>query len=143
MIRFTKEYFIKNINKLIFLIIFLSQNVLCAEIQYFLSPYFFKNPQSYSINGSRNVNYNLGELFSKAIEQSNSNYYKCSNDNISDVIINLNPITFYNPGILLLQTDVKIRIYSLNKKFNELNVQMKEIVRLGENSDVSCRDFKY
>jgi hypothetical protein len=46
------------------------------------------------------------------------------------------PITVYNPVTFQLQTDVKIRVYSLKKKINnELEVHEKNIVQLIANSD--------
>jgi hypothetical protein len=126
---------LKILTKLLFLLLFISKQGFCVDIQYFLSPFFFKNPQSYQVNGSQNVKYNLGELFSKAIEQTNNNFYKCRNNEVSDAIINLHPITFYNPGILQLQTDIKIRVYSLKKNIDEFTLQEKEIVRLSANSE--------
>lgn len=126
----------KILTKSLFLLIFITKQGFCVDIQYFLSPYFFKNPQSYWVNGHQNIHYNLGELFSKAINETNDNFFECHKNVISDAVINMHPITVYNPVTFQLQTDVKIRIYSLKKKINnELEVHEKNIVQLDSNSD--------
>ena len=63
----------KFITKLTFLNFFITTTAFGADFQYFLSPYFFKNPQSYWVNGNQNIKYNLGELFSTAINQTDNN----------------------------------------------------------------------
>jgi len=126
----------KFITKLTFLNLFIATTTFGADFQYFLSPYFFKNPQSYWVNGSQNIKYNLGELFSKAINQTGNNFYKCSNESISDAVINIYPVTVYSPATYQLQSDVKIRIYSLKKKnIDELLVIEKQVVYLDTNSE--------
>ena len=126
----------KLLTKLLFLIIFIAKTGFCTDFQYFLSPYFFKNPQSYWVNGNQNVKYNLGELLTEAINQSNNNLIKCSNENFSDAIINMYPVTFYNPVTYQLQSDVKIRVYSIKKKnIDELTVHEKQVIRLDTNSE--------
>ena len=131
----------KFITKLIFLNLFIATNAFSADFQYFLSPYFFKNPQSYWVNGSQNIKYNLGELLSEAINQAGINLYKCSNENISDAVINIYPVTVYNPVTYQLQSDVKIRIYSLkNKNIDELLVIEKQVIHLGTNSEKKIID---
>ena len=120
----------------LFLLILISNQGFCVDIQYFLSPYFFKNPQSYWVNGNQNIQYNLGELFSKAINETNDNFSKCNKNVISDAVINMYPVTVYNPVTFQLQTNVKIRVYSLKKKINnELEVHEQNIVQLDTNSD--------
>ena len=113
---FAAIYILKILSKSLFLLIFISKQGFCVDIQYFLSPYFFKNPQSYWVNGNQNIQYNLGELFSKAINETNYNFSKCNKNVISDSVINIYPVTVYNPVTFQLQTDVKIRVYSLKKK---------------------------
>ena len=126
----------KILTKSLFILILISKQGFCVDIQYFLSPYFFKNPQSYWVNGHQNVQYNLGELFSTAINETNDNFYKCNKNISSDAVINMYPLTVYNPATFQLQTDVKIRVYSLNKKINhELKVYEKNIIQLDANSD--------
>ena len=126
----------KFITKLIFLNLFIATTGFSADFQYFLSPYFFKNPQSYWVNGNQNIKYNLGELFSEAINQAGINLYKCSNESISDAVINIYPVTVYNPVTYQLQSDVKIRIYSLKKKnIDELLVIEKQVIHLNTNSE--------
>ena len=133
---FAAIYILKILTKSLFLLIFISKQGFCVDIQYFLSPYFFKNPQSYWVNGNQNIKYNLGELFSKAINETNDNFSKCNKNVISDAVINMYPITVYNPVTFQLQTDVKIRVYSLKKKINhELEVSEKNIVKLDTSSD--------
>ena len=126
----------KFITKLIFLSLFVVTKGFGADFQYFLSPYFFKNPQSYWINGHQNIKYNLGELFSEAINQTGNNLYKCSNESISDAVINIYPVTVYNPVTYQLQSDVKIQVYSLKKKnIDELKVHEKKVIHLDTNSE--------
>ena len=126
----------KFLTKLTFLNLFIATTGFGADFQYFLSPYFFKNLQSYWVNGSQNIKYNLGELFSKAINQTGNNLYKCSNGNISDAVINIYPVTVYNPVTYQLQSDVKIRIYSLKKQnIDELLVIEKQVIHLDTNSE--------
>ncbi len=126
----------KFLTKLTFLNLFIATTGFGADFQYFLSPYFFKNPQSYWVNGNQNIKYNLGELFSEAINQTGNNLYKCSNESISDAVINIYPVTVYNPVTYQLQSDVKIRIYSLKKKnIDELLVIEKQVIYLDTNSE--------
>jgi len=126
----------KFLTKFTIIIIFISRQGFSADIQYFLSPYFFKNPQSYSVNGNQSIKYNLGELLSTAIEQTNNNFFPCQSDQISDAVINIYPTTFYNPATNHLQTDAKIRIYSLkNSNIEELLVQERKVMRLSANSE--------
>ena len=66
----------KFITKLTFLNLFIATTAFSADFQYFLSPYFFKNPQSYWVNGNQNIKYNLGELLTEGIIQSGNNLYK-------------------------------------------------------------------
>jgi hypothetical protein len=131
----------KCIIKLIFLNFFITSTAFGADFQYFLSPYFFKNPQSYWVNGHQNIKYNLGELFTEGIIQSGNNLYKCSNERISDAVLNIYPVTVYNPATYQLQSDVKIRIYSLKKKnIDELLVIEKQVIHLGTNSEKKISD---
>ncbi len=133
----------KFITKLIFLNLFIATTSFGADFQYFLSPYFFKNPQSYWVNGNQNIKYNLGELFSEAIDQTGNNLYKCSNESISDAVINIYPVTVYNPVTYQLQSDVKIRIYSLKKKnIDELLVIEKQVIHLNTNSEKNYRSLQ-
>ena len=126
----------KFVTKLFFINLFIATTVFGADFQYFLSPYFFKNPQSYWVNGNQNIKYNLGELFSEGIDQAGINLYKCRNENISDAVINIYPVTVYNPVTYQLQSDVKIRIYSLKKKnIDELLVIEKQVIHLDTNSE--------
>jgi hypothetical protein len=126
----------KFISKLILLNLFIVTNGFSADFQYFISPYFFKNPQSYWVNGHQNIQYNLGELLTEAINQSGNNLYKCSNESISDAVLNIYPVTVYNPVTYQLQSDVKIRIYSLKKKnIDELLVIEKQVIHLDTNSE--------
>ena len=61
-------------------------------------------------------------MMDKAIENlpAYSNFKKCSSSNVSDAIIILKPILFYNPQSTILYGDLNVKVYQARSK-NETN----------------------
>ena len=61
-------------------------------------------------------------MMDKAIENlpAYSNFKKCSSSNVSDAIIILKPILFYNPQSTILYGDLNVKVYQARSK-NEAN----------------------
>ena len=106
------------------------------EVQYFISPFFYHNPQTYSLNGLQYYNFNTGKLIDSAIYKSGLKYFKCSARHNSDVLIYLYPETFYNPLMTTLYTDLNVRVYINNgQNINNFLVQHQNNVYLNEYSE--------
>ena len=117
------------------LILLYCNNLFCVEIQYFISPYFFKNPHSYSINGLQNYKYNLGELLNEAFLEKTNIYKKCLDQEKSDYIVNLMPSTFYNPALQTISTNLKVRVYFNDRQTINLFIKHENQVFLNENNN--------
>jgi len=102
-----------------YLIIFFSlfvQTSFATNYQYFLSPYFYQNSDSYQMNGMIRITYNIGKLFDKAANniknESNQNIFiKCANSQKTDIILYLYPTSFYNPLMTTFYTDLEVRTF--------------------------------
>ncbi len=102
-----------------YLIIFFSffvQTSFATSYQYFLSPYFYQNSDSYQMNGMIRVTYNIGKLFDMAANkiknESNQNIFiKCTDSQKTDIIFHLYPESFYNPKMTTFYTDLKVRVF--------------------------------
>jgi hypothetical protein len=128
--------------RILFILLFLySSKIYSIEVQYFISPYFYENPHSYSINGFQYYKYYPGPLLESAIKKTKKNYFKCNTDNKSDLILYLFPRTFYNPLMTTLYTDLNVRIFnSINKNEKNLLIKYENIVKLNQTADEQIRD---
>ncbi len=125
-----------NLKYIILFFLFFCKNLFCIEIQYFLSDFFYKNPHSYLMNGIKLINYYPGELLEDAFETKKGIYKKCQPEIKSDFIVNLYPVTVYDPFLKNLNTDIKVRLYSESaKKYNELKISHENRVYLQEYSE--------
>ena len=63
-------------------------------------------------------------------------FHKCDNQINSEVILNLFPITFYNPAMEILYSELNVRIYD-NGGENKKNflVKHQELIKLNQNGD--------
>ena len=79
--------------------------------------------------------FNIGELMDAAINKSKK-FHKCDNQINSEVILNLFPITFYNPAMEILYSELNVRIYD-NGGENKKNflVKYQELIKLNQNGD--------
>lgn len=102
------------IKKILFIILFISKPAFSADLQYFIQPYFYNNVDSFQINGLKRVAFNVGDLFDKAANDLKSKeriFQKCKPGNKTDLILYLNPTSFYNPISTTLYTDLKIKVF--------------------------------
>ena len=121
---------------LILFLLFFCKNLFCFEIQYFISEFFYKNPHSYSINGFKLVKYFPGELLESALKSNQEIYKSCEPETKTDYIVNLYPITVYDPFLKSITTDMKVKIFSENTvKPVELIVSYHNQVFLKEDSE--------
>ena len=108
------------LKKIIFFIYFLllSNQIFAENLQYFVNQASIQTltgPYAY-------YQYQPASMMNKAIENlpSYSNFKKCSRSDVSDAIIILKPILFYNPQSTILYGDLNIKVYQSRSK-NETN----------------------
>ena len=128
-----------------YLIIFFSlfvQTSIAANYQFFLSPYFYQNPDSFQINGLTRVGYNVGNLFDEAAKlysnESGHVLKKCNAGEKSNLIYYLYPRSFYNPMMTTFYTDLEVRVFEAPGKLKKnLLVKHQTLKTLYENPDSS------
>ena len=105
--------FVKKI--MLFISTILLSNIICAaQYQYFVNQatnQSLTSPYQY-------YNYYPSPLIDKAIENlpAYSNIKKCASDDITDAILILKPILFYNPQSTILYGDLNVKIYQARSK---------------------------
>ena len=110
----------KYLKKIILFIstLFLSGILSAANLQYFVNQATYQTltgPYAY-------YQYQPSAMLDKAIKSlpAYSNFKKCSTNNISDAIIILKPILYYNPQSTILYGDLNVKVYQARSK-NETN----------------------
>ena len=98
--------------------LFLSNVLSATSLQYFVNQATYQTltgPYAY-------YQYQPSPMMDKAIENLStySNFKKCSSSNVSDAIIILKPILFYNPQSTILYGDLNVKVYQARSK-NETN----------------------
>jgi hypothetical protein len=108
------------LKKIIFFIytLLLSNQIFAENLQYFVNQASIQTltgPYAY-------YQYQPASMMNKAIENlpAYSNFKKCSSSNVSDAIIILKPILFYNPQSTILYGDLNVKVYQARSK-NETN----------------------
>ena len=113
------QYFI------IFFSLFIQTSFATTNYQFFLSPYFYQNPDSFQINGLIAVRYNTGNLFDEAAKlYSNENGHvlkKCNAGEKSNLIYYLYPRSFYNPKMTTFYTDLEVRVFEAPGKLKKIS----------------------
>ena len=105
--------FVKKI--MLFISTILLSNIICAaQYQYFVNQatnQSLTSPYQY-------YNYYPSPLIDKAIENlpAYSNIKKCASNDITDAILILKPILFYNPQSTILYGDLNVKIYQARSK---------------------------
>ena len=120
---------------LILFLLFFCKNLFCLEIQYFISDFFYKNPHSYTINGSRLIKYYPGKLMESAASTNSKIFKKCEKNNQSDFIINLHPISVYDSFLRKIVTEMRVQLYSANDISKEFQIEYEEQIFLKEYSE--------
>jgi len=106
------------------------------DAQFFISPFFYQNPHSFSINGIQLKKFNPGFLLESAITNKFKNYQKCSSGLKTDFVIYLYLNTFYNPLMTTIYSDLSARIYNQsNGNYKNLLVKFKNISLINNSID--------
>ena len=125
---------------IIFFSLFIQTSFATTNYQFFLSPYFYQNLDSFQINGLTRVGYNVGNLFDEAAKlysnESGHVLKKCNAGEKSNLIYYLYPRSFYNPLMTTFYTDLEVRVFEAPGKLKKnLLVKYQTPKPLYENPD--------
>ena len=125
---------------IIFFSLFIQTSFATTNYQFFLSPYFYQNLDSFQINGLIAVRYNTGNLFDEAAKlysnESGHVLKKCNAGEKSNLIYYLYPRSFYNPLMTTFYTDLEVRVFEAPGKLKKnLLVKHQTLKPLFENPD--------